>query len=100
MREQTVPVETIVVHEGDANAAAVDAACAAAGATLVRKGRGGVASARNAGIARASCDVVLLIDDDCSPEPDWAELLSAAFADGAAVVAGGVVNATPDNPWA
>jgi GT2 family glycosyltransferase len=100
LRAQTVPIEKIVVHEGDDAAAAVDAACAAAGATLIRKERGGVASARNAGIARASCDVVLLLDDDCAPEPDWAERLCEAFADGATVVAGGVVNATPDNPWA
>ena len=65
------------------------------GATLVRLDGGGPAAARNAGIAVASGDYVLLLDDDCIALHGWAEALVAAAASGELHVAAGTVSVPP-----
>lgn len=64
LRRQTVLVEPIVVPDS---------------------GGRGPAWARNRGVERASGKVILFCDDDCEPDPHWAERLAAGCpADGAA----------------
>ena len=96
LERQTVPVDVIVVHDGDERAAIIDALPA----RVVRKPRGGAASARNAGVQHATTDIVLFLDDDCEPVAEWAEHMLRAFDRGADAVAGSVVNALPDDPFA
>lgn len=51
--------------------------------------RRGYGSARNAGLRAATGDLLLFIDDDCLPDPRWAETLVAALKTGEAELAGG-----------
>lgn len=50
-----------------------------------------ISAARNAGIARASGEIVAFIDDDAVPEPRWLSHLTAPFADVDVQAAGGFV---------
>lgn len=70
------------------------------GLKLIRHTRPGSYSARNAGAALASADVLAFIDADCWPERDW--LLHGVTAlracEGRCVVGGEVLLARPDTP--
>jgi glucosyl-dolichyl phosphate glucuronosyltransferase len=51
--------------------------------------RFGAGTARNAGVAVTSSDVVAIIDDDARAEPDWLENLLRPYADSSVVAVGG-----------
>jgi glycosyltransferase involved in cell wall biosynthesis len=89
LREQSAD-ELLVVDDGSREADAVAAAARAAGARLVRQEPAGVATARNAGVAHASGELLLFTDDDCVPSAGWAAALAAQLHAGADVVAGPV----------
>jgi GT2 family glycosyltransferase len=55
-----------------------------------------LAAARNTGIAAARASVVATLDDDCEPEPEWAERLLSGFVDGVAGVGGPALPASSD----
>ena len=86
------PLEVVVVDDGSADPEGVRAVVAqtlrdANGGprmrVVVADGRG-PAAARNRGARAAGGPVVCFTDDDCMPEPRWAELLAAACAGGGA----------------
>lgn len=81
---QTQPVEIVVVDDGPGPGGPNDPPGEIEGAKLLRSGSRGPATARNAGAASASGEVICFLDDDCEPEPEWAATLAAA-----AVGAGG-----------
>ena len=64
------------------------------GARLVRIEPQGSAIARNVGAREAATDVVLVLDDDCLPQPGWAAAMMRALESGAAVAAGSAANST------
>jgi glycosyltransferase involved in cell wall biosynthesis len=47
--------------------------------SLVHEAVPGLANAQNAGLARASGDIVAFTDDDCYPEPDYLERIRECF---------------------
>lgn len=51
--------------------------------------RFGAGSARNAGVAATTGEIVAIIDDDASAEPDWLEQLLAGYTDPRVVAVGG-----------
>jgi glycosyltransferase involved in cell wall biosynthesis len=53
----------------------------------------GLAAARNSGLVASSAPVVAFLDDDCEPEPEWAQELLAGYADGVTGVGGPVIPA-------
>ncbi len=67
---------------------------------LVRIPAAGPSVARNVGVSAALGRHVLFTDDDCRPEPEWAERLVQALNDGADAVAGATINGDGDNPFA
>ncbi|WP_380175266.1 glycosyltransferase family 2 protein [Kineococcus sp. DHX-1] len=58
----------------------------------------GLSGARNSGAAVAGGDVLLFLDDDARPDPDWVEAGTAAFADPAVVGTGGTAVPAWDAP--
>ncbi len=55
----------------------------------------GLAAARNSGLTASSAPLVAFLDDDCEPEPDWAQELIAGYEDGVTGVGGPVLPAAP-----
>ncbi|MGH3259206.1 MAG: glycosyltransferase family 2 protein [Streptosporangiaceae bacterium] len=87
-------LEIIVVDDGSADGTA--AVARARGVTVISHPRNlGLAAARNTGVSVATADIVAFLDDDCEPEPGWAEHLLAAYADDVAGVGGAIVPGTP-----
>ena len=74
-------LEIIVVDDGSRDRAAVAGALESRpGARLIRAPGRGPATARNLGARAASGDVVCFTDDDCEPDPGWAEALATPAA--------------------
>jgi mycofactocin glycosyltransferase len=74
--------QVLVVDDGSSNPQSVADVAVIHGATLLRcSENGGPASARNAGLAEISSDVIAFLDSDCVPSGDWIETLSAHLAD-------------------
>jgi glycosyltransferase involved in cell wall biosynthesis len=91
-QEHAGALEVVVVDDGSPEPEAV---ITAAGSSIrVRLPGDGPAAARNAGVQRASGEIILFIDDDCFPAPGWVAALTAAIVDGKGdVVAGRTVPA-------
>jgi GT2 family glycosyltransferase len=67
---------------------------------VIECGGRGPAAARNAGAADARGTLVAFTDDDCAPEPAWAEaLLRRHRAQANALIGGPTINALRDNPY-
>lgn len=74
-------LEVIVVDDGSTDGTAAVARDHPVGARLVFQPHAGAAAARNRGAAEAAGHLVLFTDADCRPAPDWAERMTAPFAD-------------------
>jgi len=86
-------LQLIVVDDGSTDDSADVAA--SYGAEVIRhEVNRGLAAARNTGIAAARAPIVATLDDDCEPEPEWAERLLGGFVDGVAGVGGSAVPAS------
>lgn len=102
LERQTVsePFEIVVVDDGSADAAAVEKAAGRPGVRTLRQLSAGPAAARNSGARAARGTYLCFTDDDCEPQPDWVERLTAPLHTGGAAVAGLTVNGSADNPFA
>jgi glycosyltransferase involved in cell wall biosynthesis len=95
LADQTISsaLEVIVVDDGSTDATSDVAG--ALGAVVVRHAANrGVSAARNSGIAIASAPVIAFLDDDCAPDPRWAEQILAGYTE-STVAVGGAVSAAP-----
>lgn len=98
--EQTVPAdsyEVVLVNDGSKDATAEVIARAQARATcrfeVINQPNSGLAKGRNAGIARASGERLMFIDDDVLPVPNFVEEhLRSHDAHPKAIVRGGAIN--------
>ena len=93
LHKQTIRrhLELIVVDDGSADA--TSAVAQADGAIVIRHDHSrGVSAARNAGIRLASAPVVAFLDDDCEPDPTWAEKFLAAYEDEGVLAVGGALS--------
>jgi glycosyltransferase involved in cell wall biosynthesis len=87
-------VEVVVVDDGSTDDTA--AVAQARGAVTIRHPvNRGLSAARNTGLHAASAPVVGFLDDDCEPEPDWAQRLLGVYADGVLGVGGAVESYGP-----
>jgi glycosyltransferase involved in cell wall biosynthesis len=88
-------LEVIVVDDGSADRTGHVALVHGATVIWHRVNRG-LAAARNTGLRAASAPIVAFVDDDCEPEPEWAQRLLAGYAKGVIGVGGPVVPVAPD----
>jgi GT2 family glycosyltransferase len=85
-------LEVVVVDDAGREAGAVKNAIGQPpGCRMVRGPGRGAAAARNLGAAASRAPLVLFTDDDCEPEPGWAESLATALQGGVAAAAGSTV---------
>jgi glycosyltransferase involved in cell wall biosynthesis len=96
-----LPTEIVVVDQGQAirTAAVLDARRDAGVAFVhVTQARRGLSSSQNAGVERARCPVVAIVDDDCVPDPRWLEVIADhhAQADRPVLVGGRVLPLPPE----
>lgn len=67
------------------------------GVRFLRQENRGPAAARNAGIAAACGEVIVLTDDDCRPEPEWLVALAQAIGETPEAGLGGNVKPAAEN---
>jgi glycosyltransferase involved in cell wall biosynthesis len=100
-QETKEPVEIIVVDDGsEASEQIAQLVSRTPEARLVRQAKQGPAAARNAGVLAARGSVVCFTDDDCEPDPNWAQSLADAVRRGADVAAGATRNGEDGNLFA
>lgn len=88
-------LEVIVVDDGSTDATGEVGRAHAA--ILIRHATNlGLAAARNSGLAAATAPVVAFLDDDCEPEPGWAEQLLAGYQEGVTGVGGPIIHGAHD----
>lgn len=105
VRAPTGGFDVIVVDDGsdEPHAESVRGEVAARPwARLIRQENAGPAAARNAGVAASLAPLLVFLDDDCRPAPDWLIELLRPFEDadeGLGAVGGAVLPAEPET-WA
>jgi len=98
-----LPTEVIVVDQSDDDETqAVVEQHIGSGQRIVylHQQRRGLSASRNAGIAKGSCPLVAITDDDCVPDPGWIASIERAFSLSCApdAVTGRVLPLGPDVP--
>ena len=93
---QTVDCEVVVVDNGSVDGTAAAVAAEFPDVVLVRVEENvGFGRAVNLGAGRATGDVLLVVNNDAVPAPDFAERMVAPFADPAVGMAAGVLTQRP-----
>jgi glycosyltransferase involved in cell wall biosynthesis len=93
LESQEADLDVIVVDDGSRDRAAVEDAIARSRLSprVIHTPGRGPAAARNLGARAAEREVVLFLDDDCEPAPDWARLLGEAVSESTPIAAGRTV---------
>ncbi len=82
--------EIIVVNNAGQAGAMVREIAQRHGARVLEQSNQGASAARNLGAQSARGDIVLFLDGDCEPDPNWVSAMIAPFAEPIVVGAGGM----------
>ncbi|MBO0768519.1 MAG: glycosyltransferase family 2 protein [Solirubrobacterales bacterium] len=93
LQQEPAPAQMIVVVDHNPGLEAQLRERLPAATVVPNAGDRGLSSARNAGIALASADVVAFLDDDACPHPGWLAALLDGFSDSSIAGVGGRANA-------
>ena len=95
-------IENVLVDDGstdDSPRIAAEFAFARPDAILVQKMQGGEASALNAGLDKATGDMIAIIEADVEPHDDWLLQVLAEMKDERVAGVGGFMETPADDPW-
>jgi GT2 family glycosyltransferase len=93
-------LEILVVCDGADAAPRIAEVVRGSRARLLIQDAAGPGSARNLAARVAAAPILLCTDDDCEPQPDWAERLAAAIERGADGAVGRTLNGEPQSALA
>jgi GT2 family glycosyltransferase len=97
-----LPAEVIIVDQSsdDATQIVLEQHRMRAPIVYIRQSRCGLSASRNAAVARASCPIIAVTDDDCVPSPGWIAAIDRAFASPTLpdAVTGRILPLGPDEP--
>jgi glycosyltransferase involved in cell wall biosynthesis len=105
LSRQTVDVEVVIVDDGSTDGTwpwleRYVATSSLPVLALSIEHTGGPSLPRNTAVAHARAAIVAITDDDCLPEPDWAQAIAAATGDDAAIAQGRTLPAGgARGPW-
>lgn len=86
LRAQNRPADEIIVIDNDSSDASA-AVARDAGVRVLFCADPGISAAAATGYDAAAGDLILRLDADCEPDPDWVDTVTAAFAEDAGVSA-------------
>lgn len=96
LQAQTISSQLEIIVSDDGSTDNTSEVARAHHATVIRHHTTrGVSAARNAGVHAASASLLAFVDDDCEPEPQWAEQMVASY-DKHVIAAGGPLLASGD----
>lgn len=86
---QTISSQLEIIVSDDGSTDDTSEVARSHGAILIRhRANRGVSAARNSGVHIASAPILAFVDDDCEPQPQWAEQVVASYAEDVVAVGG------------
>jgi GT2 family glycosyltransferase len=96
LARQTLSHQIEIIVSDDGSTDDTSEVARALGATVIRSSANrGVSTARNSGVRAAQAPIVAFIDDDCEPEPQWAEQLITSYNENVVAVGGPLLVSGP-----
>jgi glycosyltransferase involved in cell wall biosynthesis len=89
---QTISSQLEIIVSDDGSTDNTSEVAKTHGAIVIRNATNrGVSAARNSGVQAASAPILAFVDDDCEPEPQWAECVLDSYTDNIIAIGGALL---------